>query len=82
MHRLIVSHFNQKTPEKTLIRMSLVILDIECYENNTVKELGIYKDRQTVGYSFLPPKKFKPTPQYFWCTKHLHGINSSSGYEK
>ena len=62
--------------------MSLVILDIECIENNTVKELGIYKYRHTVGYSFLPPKKIKPTSQSFWCTKHLHGINWSSGYEK
>ena len=37
---------------------------------------------QTVGYSFLPPKKLKPTSQSFWCTKHLHGINWSSGYKK
>ena len=41
--------------------MILVVLDIECFENNIVKELGVYKDGQTVGYSFLPPKKFKPT---------------------
>ena len=47
-----------------------------------MKELGVYKDGHTVGYSFLPPKKFKPTSQSFWCTKHLHRINRSSGYEK
>ena len=82
MHCLIVNHFNQKTPEKTVNRMSLVVLDIECIENNIVKELGVYKDGQTVGYSFLPPKKFKPTSQPFWCTQHLHGINWSSGYKK
>ena len=51
-------------------------------ENNLVKELGVYKDEQTVGYSFLPPKKFEPTSQIFWCTQHLHGINWSCGYEK
>ena len=62
--------------------MSLVVLDIECNENNTVKELGLYKDGHTEGYSFLPPEKFKPTSQSFWCTKHLHGINWSSGYQK
>ena len=62
--------------------MSLVVLDIECIESNIVKELGVYKDGQTEGYSFLPPKKFKPTSQSFWCTQHLHGINWSSGYEK
>ena len=62
--------------------MSLVVLDIECIESKIVKELGVYKDGQTEGYSFLPPKKFKPTSQSFWCTQHLHGINWSSGYEK
>ena len=75
MHCLIVNHFKQKTPEKTVNRMSLVVLDIECIESNIVKELGVYKDGQTEGYSFLPPKKFKSTSQSFWCTQHLHGIN-------
>ena len=74
MHRLIVNHFNQNTPEKTINRMSLVVWDIKCIENNTVKEVGVYKDGHTVRYSFLPPKKFKPTSQSFWCTQHLHGI--------
>ena len=82
MHCLIANLINQKTPDKTVNRMSLVVLAIECIENNIVKELEVYKDGQTVGYSFLPPKKFKPTSQSFWCTKHLHGINWSSGYKK
>ena len=79
MHCLIVNHFKQKTPEKTVNRMNLVVFDIECIENNIVKELGVYKDGQTEGYSFLPPKKFKPTSQSFWCTQYLHGIIWSSG---
>ena len=62
--------------------MSLVVLDIECIENKIVKELGFYQKRQPVGYSFLPPKKFKATSQSAWCTKHLHGINWNSGHEK
>ena len=62
--------------------MSLVVLDIECIENNIVKELRVFKNGQTVGYSFLPPKKFKATSQSVWCTKHLHRINWNSGYEK
>ena len=33
--------------------MSLVVLDIECIETKIVKELGFYKNGQTVGYSFL-----------------------------
>ena len=73
---------NKKAPEKSVNRISLVVLDIECIESNIVKELGVYKDGQTEEYSFLPPKNFKPTSQSFWCTQHLHGINWSSGYEK
>ena len=62
--------------------MSLVVFDIECIENKIVKELGVYQNGQTVGYSFLPPKKFKATSQSAWCTKHVHGINWNSGHEK
>ena len=61
--------------------MILVILEIECFENKIVKELGVYKIGQTVGYFFLPSKKFKATSQSAWCTEHLHGINWSSGHE-
>ena len=49
MHCSIVYHFNQKTPEKTVNRKSVVVFDIDCVENNIVKELGVYKDGQTVG---------------------------------
>ena len=49
--------------------MSPVVLDIECFENKTVKELGFYKIGQTVGYYFLSPKKFKASSQSAWCTK-------------
>ena len=62
--------------------MSLVVLDIECFENKIVKELGVYKNVQIVGYSFLPPKKFKATTQSAWCTKHLHGTNWNCRHEK
>ena len=31
MHCLIVNHFKRKTPEKSVNRMSLVVLDIEIY---------------------------------------------------
>ena len=62
--------------------MSLNVLDIECIENNIVKELGVYKDGRTVGYFFLPPKKFKPTSHSSWCTEHLDGISWSNGYKK
>ena len=38
MHCLIVNHFKEKTSEKSVNRMSLVVLDIECIESNIVKE--------------------------------------------
>ena len=38
MHCLIFNSFNQKTPEKLVNRMSLVVLDFECIENNIVNE--------------------------------------------
>ena len=78
----LVNHFSKKNSEKTVNRMSLVVLDIECIKNNVVKELGVFKAARTVGYSFLPPKKFKPTYQSCWLTKNLHGISWSSGFEK
>ena len=82
MHCSNVNHLKKIAPEKTVNRINLVVLDIEYTENKIVKELGVYKDGQTVRYSFLPPEKFKSTSQSCWCTKHLHGISWSSGYEK
>ena len=81
MQGSLVNLFNKKFLEKTVNRLSLVVLDVECIKNNIVKELGVNKDGQTVVYSFLPPKKFKPTSQSCWFTKNLQGINWSSGFE-
>ena len=47
-----------------------------------MKELVVLKNGQTVGFSFLPPKKIETTSQSAWCTNHLHGINWSSGHDK
>ena len=41
MHCLFVNHFKQKTSEKSVNRMSLVVLDIECIESKIVKEVGV-----------------------------------------
>ena len=53
--KTITIHFNQKkTPEKRVNRIikkvskSLIVLDIDCVENNMVKELEVYKDVKTV----------------------------------
>ena len=65
--------------------MSLIVLDIELTEKNVIKELGLFIDGSVQGFSFCPPKTFKPNKQTSWNTNHLHGIAWSSGkldYEK
>ena len=65
--------------------MSLIVPDIELTEKNIIKELGIFIDGSLQGFSFCPPKAFKPNRQTIWNTSHLHGIAWRSGkldYEK
>ena len=59
--------------------MSCIVLDIELAEKNIIMELGVFIDGKVEGYSFRPPKKYKPTKQSFWCTRNLHGIVWISG---
>ena len=59
--------------------MSLVEFDIECLEGKIVKELGVFKDGIVLGYSFLPPKDYKPAFQAKWNKKNLNGIKWNSG---
>ena len=42
--RLLVIFTKKKSPQKTVNIMSLVILDIEYFENNIVKEVQVYKN--------------------------------------
>ena len=65
--------------------MSLIVLDTELTEKNIIEELGPFTDGSLKGFSFCPPKTFKPNKQTTWNTSHLHGIAWSSGkldYEK
>ena len=65
--------------------MSSIVLDIELTEKNIIKELGLFNDDFLHGFSFRPPKTFKPNKQTTWNTSHLYGIAGSSGkldYEK
>ena len=65
--------------------MSCIVRDIELTEKDTIKELGLFIDGSVQGFSFCPPKSFKPNKQTTWNTSHLHGIKWSSGkldYEK
>ena len=59
--------------------MSLIVLDIELTEKNIIKELGLFINGSVQGFSFCPPKTFKPNKQTSWNTKHLHRIAWSSG---
>ena len=59
--------------------MSLIVLDIELTEKNIPKELGLYFDGSLQGFSFCPPKTFKPNKQTTSNKSHLHGIAWSSG---
>ena len=65
--------------------MSLIVLDVELTEKTLIKELGLFFDGSVQGFSFCPPKTFKPNKQTTWNTNHLHGIAWSSEkleYEK
>ena len=65
--------------------MSLIVIDIELTDKNIFKELGLFVDCFLQGFSFCPPKTFKPKKQTTWNASHLHGIGWSSGkldYEK
>ena len=57
--------------------MSCIVLEIEL--KNIIKELGLYIDGSVQGFSFCPPKSFKPNKQTTWNTSHLHGIAWSGG---
>ena len=59
--------------------MSLIVLDIELTEKNIFKKQGLYIDGSLQGFSFCPPKTFKPNKQTTWNITHLHGIAWSSG---
>ena len=59
--------------------MSCILLDIELTEKNIIKELGLYFDGSVQGFSFCPPKSFKPDKQTTWNRSPLHGIAWSSG---
>ena len=59
--------------------MSLTVLDVELTEKNVIKELRLFIDGSVRGFSFCPPKAFKPIKQTTWNTNHLHAIAWSSG---
>ena len=59
--------------------MSLIALNIELTEKNIIKCLGLFSDGSLKGFSFCPPKTFKPNNQTTWNTRHLHATAWNSG---
>ena len=59
--------------------MSCIVLDIQLTKKNVNKELGLFVHGSVQGFSFCPPKTFKPIKQTTWNTRHLHGIPWNSG---
>ena len=59
--------------------MSCIVLDLELTDKNVIKEMGVFIDGSVQGFSFCPPKTFKPNKQTTWNTSHLHGIAWRSG---
>ena len=59
--------------------MFCIVVYIEWADKNVIKDLGVFTDGKVQGYSFRPPKKYKPRKQTFWCARSLHGIVWSSG---
>ena len=57
--------------------MSLILLEVELTEKQ-IKELALIIDGSLQGFSFCPPKTFKPK-QTTWNTSRLHGIAWNSG---
>ena len=54
--------------------MSCILLDFDLTDINIIQVLGAFFDGEVQGYSFCPPKKYKPTKQAFRSTKNTHGI--------
>ena len=59
--------------------VSCIVLNFELADKNVIKEFGVSIDGTAQGYSFRPPKLYKPREQAFWCTENLHRIVWNSG---
>ena len=56
------------------------VVEIECFENDQIKELAIFHDNQVLQFHVKPPKtRLKPSSRDRWLTENLHGLVYSSG---
>ena len=51
--------------------LSWIVLHSELADKNIFRELGVFIDCKDQGYTFRPPKKYKPTNQAFCLYKKL-----------
>ena len=61
-----------------------VVVDIECFSNNVIKEVAVCTQFYCIGLSLKPPSALDKvsqnhTKQNEWLTRKLHGIEWSSG---
>ena len=59
--------------------VSCIVLDTEITDKNNIKELRLFSDGSVQGFSFCPPKTFKPNKHIKWNTSHIHAIAWISG---
>ena len=59
--------------------MSVIVLDKELSEKKMIKEMGLFIYGSIQGFSFCPPKTYKPNKRTTGNTRHLHGNAWSSG---
>ena len=59
--------------------MSCIVLDFELPEKNIIQEVGVFINGKVQGYSFRPPKMYKPTREAFWSTRNLQELVWNSG---
>lgn len=62
--------------------MTVVVVDVEYFTNGIIKELGLFHNGTTTGYSFLPPNECPKSANKFqdaWLTKNKHFIDWDSG---
>ena len=59
--------------------MSLIVVDKELTQRKHKKELGLFIHGNVQGFSFCPPKHYKPNEQTTYNTNHMRSIAWSSG---
>lgn len=64
--------------------MQFIVVDVECFTDNIIKELSIVSPFFAVGFSFAPPIPLSEVPlakqkANNWLTRNLHGITWESG---